>query len=218
MNLLGKSLRTLFSRVTSSGAVIPEIDGLRFIAIVWVLGFHINGEYIKVMGARFPGQIQNSLYNQVLGTWDFGVQLFFVISGFILSLPFVRHYWNGAPRPPLGQYYLRRLTRIEPPYVINLILFSGLILLVKSPPVSQTLQHLLASLFYSHNLIFHNVSTINFVTWSLEIEAQFYLAAPCSHCCSLAETLHIVTSCQYRLRCCRLWLPGGWTAHFLSFI
>jgi peptidoglycan/LPS O-acetylase OafA/YrhL len=31
---------------------------------------------------------------------------------------------------------------------------------------------------YSHNLIYRDVSTINFVTWSLEIEAQFYLTAP----------------------------------------
>src|SRR6266700_536187 len=116
---------TLFSRVTSSGVVIPEIDGLRCVAILWVLGFHIDGEYIKVMGARFPGQIQGSAFHGLLVTWDFGVQLFFVISGFILGLPFVRHHWNGSPKPRLGQYYLRRVTRIEPPYVINLILCTA---------------------------------------------------------------------------------------------
>jgi peptidoglycan/LPS O-acetylase OafA/YrhL len=157
---------------------IPEIDGLRFIAIFWVLAFHINGEYIKVMGRNFPGQIDNSLYTHVLHTWDFGVQLFFVISGFILSLPFVRHYWGDAPKPRLGSYYLRRITRIEPPYVINLLLFTLLLLAVKGPPIIQLLPHLVASLCYSHNLVYQSVSTINFVTWSLEIEAQFYIAAP----------------------------------------
>jgi peptidoglycan/LPS O-acetylase OafA/YrhL len=168
----------LFSRVTSSGALIPEIDGLRFVAVFWVLGFHINGEYIKVMGAHFPGQIPGSSFRRVVETWDFGVQLFFVVSGFILSLPFVRHHWNRAPRPRLAQYYLRRVTRIEPPYIINLILCSALILLVKGPPLRELLPHLLASLLYVHNLVFHSLSSINFVTWSLEIEAQFYLAAP----------------------------------------
>jgi peptidoglycan/LPS O-acetylase OafA/YrhL len=143
-----------------------------------VLGFHINGEYIKVMGGHFPGQIQGSSFRRVVETWDFGVQLFFVISGFILGLPFVRHYWNGTPKPRLGQYYLRRVTRIEPPYVINLMFCSALIIMVKGPPLSELLPHLMASLFYVHNLVFHSVSSINFVTWSLEIEAQFYLAAP----------------------------------------
>jgi peptidoglycan/LPS O-acetylase OafA/YrhL len=167
-----------FARVTSSGVFIPEVDGLRFIAVAWVLCFHISGEYIKVMGSRFPGQTRHGLYNEVLGTWDFGVQLFFVISGFILSLPFAAHYWNGAPKPRLSRYYIRRVSRIEPPYIINLLIFSVLILLVKGPPVSQVLPHLLASLCYFHNAIYQDVSTVNFVTWSLEIEAQFYLVAP----------------------------------------
>jgi len=172
------SFWTVFTRVTSTGVVIPEVDGFRFIAVVWVLCFHISGEYIKVMGSRFPGQTQYGLYNEMLGTWDFGVQLFFVISGFILSLPFAAHYWNGAPKPRLSRYYIRRVSRIEPPYIINLLIFSALILLIKGPPLGELLPHLLASVFYLHNAIYHSVSTINFVTWSLEIEAQFYLVAP----------------------------------------
>ena len=40
------------------------------------------------------------------------------------------------------------------------------------------LPHLLASTFYAHNLVYNSVSTINFVTWSLEVEIQFYLLAP----------------------------------------
>ena len=198
MNTSPKSFWTLFSRVTSSGTFIPEVDGLRFIAIFWVLAFHINGEYIKVMGSNFPGQIDDSLYTHVLHTWDFGVQLFFVISGFILSLPFVRHYWGDAPKPRLGSYYLRRITRIEPPYVINLLLFTLLLVVVKGPPIYQLLPHLLASLCYSHNLVYQSVSTINFVTWSLEIEAQFYIAAP------LLAFLFFNRSLRFR----RVWLAS----------
>jgi peptidoglycan/LPS O-acetylase OafA/YrhL len=40
------------------------------------------------------------------------------------------------------------------------------------------LPHLVASAFYVHNLVYNSVSTINFVTWSLEVEIQFYLLAP----------------------------------------
>jgi peptidoglycan/LPS O-acetylase OafA/YrhL len=167
-----------FTRITSSGEFIPEIDGLRFIAIVWVLAFHINGELIKVNGARFPGQIETSALNAVFQTWHFGVQLFFVISGFVLGLPFLRHYWHGAPKPKLGAYYLRRLTRIEPPLIINLCVCLVLLCAVKRVPLAEKLPHFFASAFYLHNLVYGRMSTINFVTWTLEIEAQFYLLAP----------------------------------------
>jgi peptidoglycan/LPS O-acetylase OafA/YrhL len=165
-------------RVTSSGSFVPEIDGLRFIAIAWVLAYHINGEYIKVEGARYAGQIEGTLLISWLHTLNFGVQLFFVISGFILGMPFVRHFYEGEKKPSLRNYYIRRLTRIEPPLIINLTLFLGLLALVKHQPLGELVPHYLASLGYLHNLSFQQLSTINFVTWSLEIEAQFYVLAP----------------------------------------
>ena len=62
--------------------------------------------------------------------------LFFAISGFILALPFAEHYLSGAPRPTLGRYYVRRVTRIEPPYVINLTILLALMLLRQGPTAS----------------------------------------------------------------------------------
>ena len=50
-----------------------------------------------------------------------GVELFFVISGFILGLPFAAHYLKGAAPVSLRKYYLRRLTRLEPPYIVALL-------------------------------------------------------------------------------------------------
>jgi len=42
------------------------------------------------------------------------VQLFFVLSGFIVALPFARHWLEGTAAPDLKRYLLRRLKRIEP--------------------------------------------------------------------------------------------------------
>jgi peptidoglycan/LPS O-acetylase OafA/YrhL len=170
-------------RVTSSGRFIPEIDGLRFIAISSVLAYHINGELLKVDalagdGARFASQTDGSPYLAVVNTWHFGVELFFTISGFILGLPFLRHYWKGAPKPRLGTYYLRRITRIEPPLIINLCISFVIILALKRPPLRELLPHFVASLLYLHGFFYHQMSAVNFVTWSLEIEAQFYVLAP----------------------------------------
>ena len=56
----------------------------------------------------------------------YGVSIFFMISGFILSLPFAKAHFNknpGKKNISLKRYYLRRLIRLEPPYIIALIIF-----------------------------------------------------------------------------------------------
>jgi len=118
------------------------------------------------------------------------VELFFAISGFILGLPFARQYLHQAEPVRLKAYYLRRLTRLEPPYVIQLI-FALLVtwLFLRHQPshrelyhqpdwLAQTLRHLGVSLFYGNGLIYQAHPQPNIVLWSLEIEVQFYLLAP----------------------------------------
>ena len=175
------------SRVTSSGGFIPEIDGLRFIAIAVVLLHHICAIYLEG-GERFGGAVQiprdwrrlSQESTLIHSLWQgyFGVHLFFVLSGFVLGLPFVRHYVSGAQKPSLKNYFLRRLTRIEPPYVLNMLVCVALLAIQNGPILQDTYKHLLASLFYVHNAIYSSNSTINGVAWSLEIEVQFYILAP----------------------------------------
>jgi peptidoglycan/LPS O-acetylase OafA/YrhL len=174
------------SRVTSSGEFIAEIDGLRFVAIAAVVLHHIASIYME-SSERFGGEVRfprdwrrlSDDSTLILGLWQgyFGVHLFFVISGFVLGLPFVRHFLSGRPAPSIRNYFLRRVTRIEPPYILNMLVCFGLIA-YWTPVYRETWGHLGASLLYLHNLIFSRGSTINGVAWSLEIEVQFYILAP----------------------------------------
>ena len=164
-------------RVTSSGKFIANIDGLRFFAVILVVVFHIEQKIGKVgiHADSHAGEIMSSLCRC---GW-FGVELFFAISGFVLALPFARHYLSEQPSvPKISQYYLRRLTRIEPPYVISLIVFFALRVFFNQEEGGVLLPHFLASLFYVHNAWFQSHSLINAVSWSLEVEVQFYLLAP----------------------------------------
>jgi peptidoglycan/LPS O-acetylase OafA/YrhL len=167
---------TRLHRKTTSGHWLPEIDGLRFIAIFAVLFFHIQGQfdhhYSLAIHSPFAVLVRASSFG------NRGVQLFFVISGFILALPFARHYLFSAQAPSLRRFYLRRITRLEPPYVLNLILVTAGVVVVSHSSWREMLPHLAASMFYLHNAVFHTTSPINFVLWSLEVEAQFYLLAP----------------------------------------
>ena len=173
------------SRVTSSGELIPEIDGLRFLAISAVILHHTMSIYLPRSGRVGVVRTPDEWFAAASASWliypaycgHFGVHLFFVISGFILALPFARRSLNGLPPPGLKSYYLRRVTRIEPPYVLCLVL-CYFQLWQKTGEGLSLLPHLIASLFYSHGLIYGYGSRINEVTWSLEIEIQFYLLVP----------------------------------------
>jgi len=167
------ALLARLSRISSSGRFIPEIDGLRFVAIAAVVLHHLATFAVQQTG-DVP---KDRLYVAVIQGF-FGVQLFFVISGFILSLPFAERHLEGRPAVPLGRYYGRRVTRLEPPYVLNLLLLSAALLLFRQAQGAELLPHLLASLFYVHAPIYGDASLINPVAWSLEIEIQFYLVAP----------------------------------------
>ncbi|HMF10558.1 MAG TPA: acyltransferase, partial [Thermoanaerobaculia bacterium] len=106
-----------------------------------------------------------------------GVELFFVISGFILALPFASAHLRSGPPVPLGKYFLRRLTRLEPPYILCMVFLF--VMLVSAGRGARALwPHLLASLTYVHNLVYAKESLINNVAWSLEVEIQFYLLVP----------------------------------------
>jgi peptidoglycan/LPS O-acetylase OafA/YrhL len=164
-------------RIMSSGTWVPQIDGLRFIAIVSVILFHTFGELVARTGHPIEVQARYDLLTRFIGNGDRGVLLFFAISGYILARPFLRQHRLGGKRVALGAYYLRRVTRLEPPYILSLLMYTFAFWFIGGQ-LKLMLPHLLASSFYVHNLVYNSVSTINFVTWSLEVEIQFYLLAP----------------------------------------
>ncbi|MBM3442951.1 MAG: acyltransferase [Bacteroidetes bacterium] len=169
-------------RSTNQGVFIPEIDGLRFFAIMTVVLFHLNTTY----GRTFPPVGQGLTMMDVsipelswyFRRFDLGVKVFFAISGFILSLPFLKHYLLGHKRVDVGDYFLRRLKRLEPPFLISLTLLFFLRMISSMPDLEQPWLSLLAGIFYSHVLAFGISNPINPVTWSLETEAQFYIIVP----------------------------------------
>src|SRR5207247_1554150 len=100
----------------------------------------------------------------------YGVQFFFIISGFILALLFASHHIHGTSRTRLSAYFTRRLTRLEPPYIVTLILLCALIVLVKGEELRTLLPHLGAGFLYLHNIIYGSGNRLDGVAWSLEVE------------------------------------------------
>ncbi|HTQ52984.1 MAG TPA: acyltransferase [Bryobacteraceae bacterium] len=156
-------------RITSGGRFVPEIDGLRFVAIAAVVAFHFHGFTTPAGHDALSIAVQHGYR---------GVNLFYVISGFILGLPFAEQHLKSGPAVRLKRYFLRRLTRLEPPYVLNLAICFALLVLAGGQSARVLGPHLAASMVYLHSLWFGRQSDINPVAWTLEVEVQFYCLAP----------------------------------------
>ncbi|NTW21958.1 FkbM family methyltransferase [Candidatus Falkowbacteria bacterium] len=162
-------------RKTNSGFFMPEIDGLRFLAILMVVCIHVYG--FVLVKYPYPGELGYPIFRGFFENGFKGVELFFVISGFILALPFAKHLLKGGAKVDIRKFYLRRLTRLEPPYMIALFATFFLLIIKHKYDFAGLFPGLLASVFYLHNF-FDTLPWVNGVTWSLEIEMQFYLLAP----------------------------------------
>jgi peptidoglycan/LPS O-acetylase OafA/YrhL len=179
-------------RVTTSGRWIPEVDGLRFVAIACVVLAHVANPLYQ--DPRFHWVITEPAhvgFVHVLYQLGRGVPLFFVISGFILAQPFVRQHLDHGKPVSLGAFYLRRVTRLEPPYILSLLIYALALWVIRSAKHKMILASLLASLFYVHNF-FPSPDAVNPATWSLEVEIQFYVIAP------LMALLFLIRSARLR--------------------
>lgn len=170
-------MRVSLRRPIDKDKHIREIDGLRLLAVATVVASHIAPSvarhYEDVTGVKTYDDVILRLATEGVR----GVTLFFVISGFVLSLPFLRASATGN-RVSVRRYLVRRLRRIEPPYVVSLAVFLLADIVLLRDSLRSLLPHFLAGLGYAHGLVFNARNPINSVTWSLEVEAQFYLVMP----------------------------------------
>lgn len=166
------------SRITSSGRYIAEVDGLRFMAIMPVLIQHLSERTQRSAAVDWATPLAEDQVVFWASRGTIGVFIFFAISGFILGLPFAKYHLQGGRKVGLKSYFWRRVTRLEPPYMVWMIVFFLVLLVKGSYSFSELFPHLGASLLYVHNLVYQDYSVINPVAWSLEIEIQFYLMAP----------------------------------------
>jgi len=148
----------------------PEIDGLRAVAVVAVLINHLN-----------PGWLPGGYL---------GVDLFFVISGYVVTGSLLGRQSSGA-RSFLLDFYRRRFRRLLPALIVTVLVVAVVFAALVSPgdgAVTPSLRSGIAALFGLSNLYFMRQGNDYFGadthynpflhTWSLGVEEQFYLFWP----------------------------------------
>ena len=144
----------------------PEIDGLRAFAIIAVIIYHFNKD--------------------ILPSGFLGVDIFFVISGYVISSSFSK-IKSESISTFLINFYTKRIKRLLPALIFFIITFC-LILVTLIPQTGSYLKTAIAALFGLSNLYLFNYSTDYFAqqnelnvflhTWSLGVEEQFYFIFP----------------------------------------
>ena len=161
----------------------PDIDGLRAIAVLAVMGFH-----------AFPSWV---------GGGFVGVDVFFVISGFLISGILMRGLEHGSFS--IRKFYSRRIRRIFPALSVTLVacyVYGWIVLLPKE--YGQLGKHIAAGAGFVSNLILwgeagyfdraaHTKPLLHL--WSLGIEEQFYIVWPLLLWCLWKTRLNILVCC-----------------------
>lgn len=163
------------------GARIEGLDGLRALAIIGVLVYHLNASWL-------PGGF-------------LGVDVFFVVSGFLITTLLLREQQRTG-RIALSQFWVRRARRLLPALVLCVVTSVLIARAVSQDLLVDVGRQMLGALTFSTNWIEITAGTsyfdqtapqlfMNF--WSLAVEEQFYLLWPLLTLALLAVSSRIRT-------------------------
>jgi peptidoglycan/LPS O-acetylase OafA/YrhL len=157
------------SNQTDNGGKLVSIEVLRGLASILVCFFHFTHGDMKFVGT-------SKLFQSFFTNGWIGVEMFFVISGFVIPYSLVKSNYNFSS---FRQFMSKRILRIEPPYVVSIILviilgyLSSMAPGFKGQPFHCDSGQFLAHFVYLTEHV--NYQWIQPVYWTLEIEFHYYL-------------------------------------------
>ena len=149
---------------------IRALDGLRAVAALSVVLYHV------FLAGSWVSTAWGSATREEFYFLETGVQLFFVLSGFLLFLPYARALLSSQPLPRALRFYQRRALRILPAYWVCLTLLVLLVPWTFGGP--KFLGDVLSHVVLIHDDFPPFNRDIEGPFWTLAVEVQFYLALP----------------------------------------
>ncbi len=154
--------------ITRESPRLGVLDGLRGIAILLVLWYHVW---------EFSWLSPGPALEFIPATGFVGVHLFFFLSGFVISYPFVRSALAGRAQPSWREFAWRRFIKIVPSYVLS-IAVAYAIGYAQVQPNASLVPDLVTHLLFIHTWFPLRYGTINGVLWTLAVEVEFYCIFP----------------------------------------
>ncbi len=180
---------------------IMPLTGLRFIAAMSVVFSHFTGP-LGIDEEKAHGFAQYAFY-RLFDAGDEAVQLFFVLSGFVLTYTYQR---DGGMRGTPAQFYIARIARIYPAYVVGFVLAAAPYFWA-GPDMSRSAWTTGSLTLFLLQGFDRNGLPWNGPAWSLSVEAVFYLLFP----------LLLPLFADRKSRTMLLILAGCWLLTFTGF-
>lgn len=171
------------------------LDGLRCLSVFWVILIHL----------KFHG---NRAFEFVAGHGWMGVDMFFVISGFLITGILLREH-GGTGRISLSNFYARRFLRIWPAYYLLLATLMALALCGVGSDAPVVLSTIKWPAIYLTNAYagYHRTETVAcLISWSLSLEEQFYLVWPLLLFFSVKRAWRVAAAAVLAVTAWRTWL------------
>jgi peptidoglycan/LPS O-acetylase OafA/YrhL len=155
---------------------LPSIEILRGIASVLVMLFHFFNYKIVDQNNSYSYFLDINFINEITSFGFLGVQIFFVISGFIIPFSLYQQDFKIFSFP---KFLLKRILRIDPPYIVSIIgvlvlaFFSSKSSFYKGTEFKFDLVQILSHFGYFNSFI--NKPYLNTVYWTLALEFQYYI-------------------------------------------
>jgi peptidoglycan/LPS O-acetylase OafA/YrhL len=145
----------ILKRPINKESFLPEIDGLRFPAILSVSLLHLNNFYGRNINYDYYQNVNDiNSWSWFVNRFGLGVEIFFAISGFIIVLPFIKNSVVNNYKLSIRTYFIKRLTRLEVPFIISCIIFYVAYIIGFQYNFFDDLGHFLATITYTHVLIY----------------------------------------------------------------
>lgn len=156
---------------------LANLDGLRFIGALLVFLFHAFSINREVWGDFYASPLFN-LLRKITSVGHYGVNLFFVLSGFLITLLLLRELKQSG-KIHVGFFLMRRILRLWPLYFV--IVLFGFYIFPALPFGTTTVHEYWRYLLFLSNfdeIIHGSQDSLNFLTatWSVSVEEQFYLS------------------------------------------
>ncbi|MBQ6859582.1 MAG: acyltransferase [Clostridia bacterium] len=158
---------------------VDTCDGLRAMAVLLVAWFHIWQQSWLFPGLTLFGR-EISL-DPLVRSGYIWVDMMILISGFCLYLPWARMRYEGGERPSPVDFYVKRLARIHPSYLLTIAVMFAVALATDAYwSREHMLRDVLSHLTYTHMFFYdaYYASNLGGALWTLALEMQLYLLFP----------------------------------------
>ena len=162
------------AQASRQGQFKAGLTGIRALAAMMVLAFHVFAMAGPRVLSFHMGDLEVPYHWLITCSW-MGANMFFVLSGFLLAIPFSQNVEGQRGSIATGAYLLRRIRRVIPAYWLQIVILCAVAYFTANLPSWRVIA---AQFLFLQNFWPGYSEALNAVYWTLPVEFGYYLLLP----------------------------------------